>query len=513
MDPTAKPTAIGPPFEGQIKIVAELPPGLNKYSSDSDDLDASTTKTTTLTTSTSKSTTTTALPITNGTSTPNHVESLTITSSSEKGKSTSSPTLDMNLDLRVDIYEAAAKSYEAKKNLKKCSSCEKEVKEGYQHESTFICNTCYDTDKLPENKLKSDYKKTEQESSLLEKTWTEQEELLLLEGLEMFPTDWDQIADHVSTQTRDSCILHYLKLPTADPRIDPEIKKLGLLSFNQNDQIDNPIMSVVAFLAANVKPKVAASSIFQAATIDEEDNDSDGKMVEVEETDRLESTYNLIRAKISQFSSRVQDFEQMESLVDEQRRQLDREKFLVREDHLSIRNQMDNIYQTMFQRRQAKLLQEQQKRMLEIQQQQLAQQQQAQQQAQQQEQQQAQHQAQQQAQQQMPPPPQQVQQHMQQAQQVQQQHIAQLQQQQYHSTQQTEELMPNNVIIKLSNDPMTPEEREFQSRLRARYPGQYLERQHEIAASRQAAAAVAVIATTNGISPSPPPISNPPQQH
>lgn len=47
--------------------------------------------------------------------------------------------------------------------------------------------------------------------------WTEQETLLLLEGLELHRDDWNRVAAHVGTRTQDECILHFLRLPIEDP--------------------------------------------------------------------------------------------------------------------------------------------------------------------------------------------------------------------------------------------------------------------------------------------------------
>lgn len=50
--------------------------------------------------------------------------------------------------------------------------------------------------------------------------WTDQETLLLLEGLELFKDDWNKIADHVGTRTHDECILRFLQLPVEDPYLE-----------------------------------------------------------------------------------------------------------------------------------------------------------------------------------------------------------------------------------------------------------------------------------------------------
>lgn len=52
--------------------------------------------------------------------------------------------------------------------------------------------------------------------------WTDQETLMLLEGLEMFKDDWNKVADHVGSRTQDECILRFLQLPIQDPYLDGE---------------------------------------------------------------------------------------------------------------------------------------------------------------------------------------------------------------------------------------------------------------------------------------------------
>ncbi|KAI7894700.1 SWIRM domain-containing protein [Mucor mucedo] len=340
MDPTAKPTAIGPPFEGQIKIIAELPPGLNKYANEEgvNQKEAEANKENLHQTNTTKP----SVSSSSASTSPPLVADTAVAAAPLK-ETTAVPqpiVFDLNLDLRKNIYEKTPK----------CTVCEKETDDGYQNDAEFICAACFE-------------KKDTRDGFIASKDhWTEQEDLLLLEGLEMFPTDWEQIAQHVATKTREACILHYLKLPTADPRIDPHVQSLGLLNFDQKTPVENPIMSVVAFLASHVKPKVAtASSLF--ANDDQQEPEQEDVTEMDAESERLETTYELIRAKVSEFSSRLANFGHMESVVDEQRRGLEREKFLIRQSHLAIRNQMDSIYHSMFQHRQAKALQEQQRKL------------------------------------------------------------------------------------------------------------------------------------------------------
>merc|ERR1719433_1681609 len=93
--------------------------------------------------------------------------------------------------------------------------------------------------------------------------WTEQETLLLLEGLEMFKDDWNKVCEHVGSRTQDECILHFLRLPIEDPYLEqPEHGALGPLAYQPIpfSSSGNPIMSTVAFLASVVDPRVASSA-------------------------------------------------------------------------------------------------------------------------------------------------------------------------------------------------------------------------------------------------------------
>ncbi len=59
-----------------------------------------------------------------------------------------------------------------------------------------------------------DFIKMDPQAAQLEENaeWSDQETLLLLEGLELFDDDWSKISEHVGTRTKDQCVLHFLKV-------------------------------------------------------------------------------------------------------------------------------------------------------------------------------------------------------------------------------------------------------------------------------------------------------------
>uniref|UniRef100_A0A4W5QZT0 SWI/SNF related BAF chromatin remodeling complex subunit C2 n=1 Tax=Hucho hucho TaxID=62062 RepID=A0A4W5QZT0_9TELE len=105
-------------------------------------------------------------------------------------------------------------------------------------------------------------KKTGKSAANAMRDWTEQETLLLLEGLEMYKDDWNKVSEHVGSRTQDECILHFLRLPIEDPYLEDTSSSLGPLAYQPVpfSQAGNPVMSTVAFLASVVDPRVASAA-------------------------------------------------------------------------------------------------------------------------------------------------------------------------------------------------------------------------------------------------------------
>lgn len=95
--------------------------------------------------------------------------------------------------------------------------------------------------------------------------WSDSETLLLLEGLENFDDNWQQIADHVGTRTREECVMKFLQLEIEDKYLDesPESGLPTMRALNGREpisQLENPVLSVVSFLAQMAEPAVAAAA-------------------------------------------------------------------------------------------------------------------------------------------------------------------------------------------------------------------------------------------------------------
>ncbi|XP_052731662.1 SWI/SNF complex subunit SWI3C isoform X1 [Vigna angularis] len=142
--------------------------------------------------------------------------------------------------------------------------------------------------------------------------WTDQETLLLLEAMEIYNENWNEIAEHVGTKSKAQCILHFLRLPMEDGKLENINVPSTHLSSNAMDRdgsgrlhcysngdtagpvhqvrdsdsrlpfanSGNPVMALVAFLASAVGPRVAASCAHAALAVLSVDNSGSTSQVE-----------------------------------------------------------------------------------------------------------------------------------------------------------------------------------------------------------------------------------------
>lgn len=90
--------------------------------------------------------------------------------------------------------------------------------------------------------------------------WSDSEMLMLLEGLENFDDNWEKIASHVATRTREECVMKFLHLEIEDKYIEDIPEMRAAPGRDPISQSDNPVLSVVAFLAQMAEPTVAAAA-------------------------------------------------------------------------------------------------------------------------------------------------------------------------------------------------------------------------------------------------------------
>jgi len=110
-----------------------------------------------------------------------------------------------------------------------CNSCSVDCSRKRYHCRTQVdfdlCSDCYNEGKFDEGMSKADFILMEyaEVPGSGGSNWTDQETLLLLEALEIFKgKEWDEIAEHVATKTKEQCMLYFLQMPIFDSFLDGE---------------------------------------------------------------------------------------------------------------------------------------------------------------------------------------------------------------------------------------------------------------------------------------------------
>ncbi|KAF9530189.1 SWIRM-domain-containing protein [Crepidotus variabilis] len=256
IDPEQRPAVLAPPFTGHFRVILDTPRGLQSVHP--------------------------------GTR-PNPATGV------NGSKLPTAPGAPASLELRNSIYQTTAKSSrpvdatEAEKLVNgaapvksngtgtptqnvahMCDTCGADCTAVRYHslkdKKLEICGPCYLDGRFPSTMYSGDFVKLTAAASGVSQTgandeWSDQEILLLLEGVEMFDDDWSKVEEHVGTRSAQQCVRKFLELPIEDPYLNTE-GSMGPLRFGRIpfEQADNPVMSVVAFLAGVIAPGVAADA-------------------------------------------------------------------------------------------------------------------------------------------------------------------------------------------------------------------------------------------------------------
>ncbi|KAL3437080.1 hypothetical protein BDV09DRAFT_163713 [Aspergillus tetrazonus] len=276
VDPQTRPSNIGPPFTGHFRVIADTPRGLQPFQPG-----------------------------------PNHFvkPGKPLAATERAASATPANKADLNLEIRRNIYDDKGKevtpaveakekqangessangtgdatktlesaSQEPKKKIQ-CFSCGIDCTRLRFHyakstpatgtaapDSKYdLCPNCFLQGRMPSSHNASDFVKLEDSSYSRipdrEAPWSDSELLLLLEGLENFDENWEQIANHVGTRTREECVMKFLQLEIEDQYLEDSPEVRAGPGREPVSHIENPVLSVVAFLAQMAEPSVAAAA-------------------------------------------------------------------------------------------------------------------------------------------------------------------------------------------------------------------------------------------------------------
>ncbi|GJN13654.1 hypothetical protein PR202_gb00384 [Eleusine coracana subsp. coracana] len=239
-----------------------------------------------------------------------------------------------------------------------CNFCSKALTnlryESQKEADVTLCSDCFHDARFVIGHSSLDFQRVDEENEGSHTDidrWTDQETLLLLEGIEKFNDNWNNIAEHVGTKSKAQCIHHFISLPVVDGWLEKiEVQEASAASrmenngflhsdfngsmsghFPQSSQPENqipfidsanPVMSLVsvlfikdvlqvAFVASAVGPRIAASCANAALSVLTRDDSSGNKVQtfcnqEEREIQRLAAT--IINHQLKRLELKLKEF-------------------------------------------------------------------------------------------------------------------------------------------------------------------------------------------------------------
>ncbi|XP_071935450.1 SWI/SNF complex subunit SWI3D-like isoform X1 [Coffea arabica] len=133
------------------------------------------------------------------------------------------PSVSSGLFPESAISEELVKSEGVEYHCNSCSADCSRKRYHCQKQADFdLCTECFNNGKFGSDMSPSDFIVMEpaEAGGASGGNWTDQETLLLLEALELFKENWNEIAEHVATKTKAQCILHFVQMPIEDTFLD-----------------------------------------------------------------------------------------------------------------------------------------------------------------------------------------------------------------------------------------------------------------------------------------------------
>ncbi|KAG6849969.1 hypothetical protein H0H93_003158 [Arthromyces matolae] len=265
VDPESRPASLAPPFTGHFRIILDTPRGLQSMH---------------------PGTRPTHPSVANGASSgPASAIPASLELRNNIYQTTSKASKQLSSSEASSLANTAATNGSATSPSYSCDTCGADCTSVRYHslkdKKYTLCSPCYLDGRFPSTMFSGDFVKLTQTGTVTPfggaADWTDEETLRLLEGIEMYDDDWTKIEEHVGTRNSQQCIQRFLELPIEDPYLHSE-GDMGALRFGRIpfEHADNPVMSVVAFLAGVVGPSVAAEAAktaLGALTKDEEVSD------------------------------------------------------------------------------------------------------------------------------------------------------------------------------------------------------------------------------------------------
>lgn len=266
-------------------------------------------------------------------------------------------TIPLNLEVRRNVYNET-KDFKDSATQYVCSTTGKDTSDikyynlkskglsntpgSTVNNATYISEECYEQGLFPSNFLSSNFVKLTKEKELEE--WSQQEILLLLEGIEIYGSydlinntgsqpntnsngQWVKISDHVGSKTKEQCIMKFIQLPIEDRYLTRLIEK------KEDKSIDKE--SLIQEIAKKLISESEGSKILKANAANKSEEIRKDELNLVQQISEL--TLEKINAKINNLQNLEDNLLNIEKKLTMERKQLAIERWLQYEKILKFK--------------------------------------------------------------------------------------------------------------------------------------------------------------------------------
>lgn len=362
IDPETRPSFIGPQFTGHFQVILDTPQGLQPFVPSTDLASTDNGKECNSTTHALESS---EEAKTNGHTTNGTVKSEAAEKEQEQGEGKTKPESEFGsitkLSIRRNLYDSAADAIalhdESQRQISaintrtyNCYTCGDDVTKIRYHNlrsKQAISALCFQNGLFPANFSSADFIKIEQtQASATE--WSDQEVLLLLEGVEMYEDDWTAIAYHVGTRNRESCIHKFLQLPIEDPYL--------VRNYQQQQQGEGPKTGVVGSDSKTVPTDAVYQALtefvktMKSQTIKKEDTEirdiltqRSAELADSEGATQQNNLALLVDAELQKLNVKMKRFEELERVLALEKQEVELAREQIYLDRLALKRQADLV--------------------------------------------------------------------------------------------------------------------------------------------------------------------------
>lgn len=319
IDPRTKPSLVGPQYTGHFQLTLDTPKGLTPFIPES----------------------------VNGTNSGKH-EGLIPEEVRKHAtvKTEIAESIPLNIEASSNVYEDNIDKKSAPSIQFYCNESANDVTSSRYHNlkakslngavigPLVISKELYDQGLFPLNFVASDFVKLSK--STQDSTWSQQEILLLLEGIEMYGSvdpgnqslfinnngQWDRISEHVASKSREECLIKFMQLPIEENHLSKIVKENGNAIVDMGLGKDEIIQEVVKKLTETTQGKdILANNA--AAALKESEHQQTSLVNQA-----IELTLEKVNIKLELMSKLESELVRSENLLNLQRQQLLVERWL-----------------------------------------------------------------------------------------------------------------------------------------------------------------------------------------